>query len=141
MLQRLLLPFRLGLGGRLGDGRQWIPVLSREDVLGAILFAVAHPGVAGPFNLCAPNPVTNRDFTRTLSRVLGRPSPTLLPAPALKASFGELGEVMLLGGQRVIPSRLAALGFRWQHRTLEEILRFELGHDAPPSGFTAHHDG
>lgn len=140
MLQRLLLPFRMGLGGRVGDGRQWLPIVSREDVLGAILFAVATPELAGPFNLCAPNPVTNRDFTRTLARVLGRPSPTLLPAPALKVAFGELAEAALLGGQRVIPSRLAALGFRWQHRTLEEILRFELGRDAPPPGLTTHHD-
>lgn len=141
MLERLLLPFRLGLGGRLGDGRQWLPVLSREDVLGALLFAVATPELTGAFNLSAPNPVTNRDFTRTLSRVLGRPSPTLLPAPALRAAFGELGEVALLGGQRMIPSRLASLGFRWQHRTLEEMLRFELGRDVPPEGFTAQHDG
>lgn len=124
VLQRLLLPFRLGLGGRIASGRQYMSWISIEDDVGAILHALTHDGVAGPVNLTGPAPVKNAEFTKTLGRVLGRP--TVIPTPLLplRARYGsELVQHLLVEGQRVLPNRLEATGYAFEHRTLEDALR------------------
>jgi uncharacterized protein (TIGR01777 family) len=111
-LEQMLRPFRLGLGGRVASGRQWMSWIALEDAVGAILHAVDHASLQGPVNLTAPNPVTNSEFTKTLGNVLHRP--TLLPTPLLplKLRFGsELVASLLVGGQRALPHRLAAVGY------------------------------
>ena len=123
-LKQMLLPFKLGLGGRIGNGRQWWSWISIDDEVGAILHVLDDSAQHGAVNLTAPNPVTNEQFTRTLNRVLRRP--TLLPTPtfALKAMFGrEAVDEMFLGGQRVTPARLQADGYAFRHADLEGALR------------------
>jgi hypothetical protein len=123
-LKQMLLPFKLGLGGRIGSGKQWWSWISIDDEVGAILHLLDRGTAGGPVNLTAPNPVTNIEFTRTLNGVLRRP--TLLPTPtfALKAMFGgEAVEQMFLGGQRVMPARLQADGYAFRHPELEGALR------------------
>jgi len=126
-LAKMLLPFRLGAGGRLGDGRQWMSWISREDLVGAIHHALQTPTLAGPVNATAPTPVTNADFTRTLAQVLHRPALAPVPAVALRALFGEMAQGTVLASQRVRPAALEASGFRFLHPTLDAALRFELG--------------
>ena len=120
-LAKMLPPFRLGLGGRLGSGRQWFPWIHMADEVGAILFLLATAAASGPFNLCAPHPVQNRDFTRTLGHHLRRPTLLPAPAPALRLALGQLAEA-LLGGQRAHPHRLLATGYRFQYPDLPEAL-------------------
>jgi len=109
-LARMLLPFKLGTGGRIGSGRQWWSWVSLDDVVAAYLFALEQP-LAGPVNVVAPGVVTNQEFVRAVGRALHRPTIFPLPAAAVKAAFGQMGEEMLLGGQRVAPTRLEAAGF------------------------------
>ncbi|MBV8985179.1 MAG: TIGR01777 family oxidoreductase [Acidimicrobiia bacterium] len=120
----MLLPFKLGLGGRIGDGRQWWSWITIDDEVGAILHALDNDTLSGAIDVTAPNPVTNEQFTRTLNHVLRRP--TLLPTPtfALKAMFGsEAVNEMFLGGQRVLPAKLQASGYTFRHPELEGALR------------------
>lgn len=126
-LQQMLLPFKMGMGGRLGTGRQFFSWIDLDDLLGVILHALHDPGLSGPVNATAPNPVTNAAFTDALGRVLSRP--TLLPVPAfaLRAAFGQLGEEALLWGQRVNPARLERAGFRFAFEGVEDSLSFQLG--------------
>ncbi len=125
-LPRMALPFRFAAGGPLGNGRQWVPWIHRDDEVEAIRFLLAEDGASGPFNLTAPNPVRNRDFMKTLGRVLGRPS--FLPAPdfALRAALGEMAD-MVLQGQRAVPRRLEELGYAFRFAGLEPALRDLLG--------------
>jgi uncharacterized protein len=126
-LKQMLLPFKLGLGGRIGSGRQWWSWIAIDDEVGAILHAAGDATVRGPLNLTAPEPATNEEFTRTLNRVLHRP--TLLPTPtfALKAMFGrEAVDEMFLGGQRAVPERLQESGYRFAFPSLEGALRHVL---------------
>lgn len=125
MLQRLLLPFRCGLGGRLGDGRQWLSWIHRRDLIELIGFLLHHPGQQGIFNATAPTPVTNAEFTRVLATILRRPALLPVPAAVLRALLGELAE-LLVGGQRVIPTRALAAGFEFRYPTLAEALQAEL---------------
>lgn len=127
LLARLLPPFRLGLGGRLGSGRQWLSWVARDDVVGAIHHALMDPGVAGPVNVTAPEPVTNAAFTRTLAAVLRRPAAFPVPAAALRLAFGELADALMLAGQRALPVRLLAAGYSFRFPDLESALRHELG--------------
>jgi len=123
MLHRLLLPFRLGAGGRLGSGKQYMSWIALDDEVSAIRHIIATPSLEGPVNLTAPNPVTNAEYTATLGRVLHRP--TLIPTPlfGLKAVYGaELVET-LLGSQRVSSEKLRASGFEFAHPELEGALR------------------
>ena len=126
-LARMLPPFRLGLGGKLGNGRQWMSWISIDDVVGAIQHALATESLRGPVNAVAPHPVTNAEFTRTLGRVLGRP--TIFPMPAIVArlAFGEMAKALLLASQRVQPVKLEASGFQFRHPELEGALRELLG--------------
>jgi uncharacterized protein (TIGR01777 family) len=135
-LKKMLLPFRLGLGGRLGDGSQWISWISIDDAVGAILHALSTDTLRGPVNATAPEPVTNRDFTRTLGRVLGRPTPFVMPAVALRLALGEMARGTLLASARVLPSRLLESGYRFRHPDLESALRHVLGRE-PGGNFPA----
>ncbi|MGA0919553.1 MAG: TIGR01777 family oxidoreductase [Gemmatimonadaceae bacterium] len=126
-LGKMLLPFQLGVGGVLGTGRQWMSWISREDLIGAIHHAIQTPALAGAVNAVAPTPVTNREFTKVLGRVLRRPTIAPVPAIALRALFGEMAEGTVLASQRVRPTALEGSGFAFLHRTLEDALRFELG--------------
>lgn len=121
-LARLLPLFRLGLGGRLGSGRQWMSWISLADALAAILFAMDTPTLAGAVNLTAPYPVTNGEFKRALSRAVHRPA--ILPAPAfvLRIALGAVADEALLASARVFPSRLTNAGFSFSHPTLDEAL-------------------
>ena len=124
MLPRLLLPFKLGLGGRIGSGRQYMSWISIEDEVGAIQHVLADGSLRGAVNLTAPNPVTNAEFVATLGRVLHRP--TVLPTPLLplRARYGsELVQELLLFGQRAVPTRLQASGFQFAHDGLDGALR------------------
>jgi uncharacterized protein (TIGR01777 family) len=127
-LKQMLLPFRLGLGGRQGSGKQWMSWIALDDEVAALRAAIVDDRLRGPVNLTAPNPVTNAEFAHALGRVLHRP--TLLPTPMfpLKLRFGaELVDSLLLAGQRVAPTRLAALAFPFRYPVLtpalEAILR------------------
>ena len=131
MLGRVLTPFRLGLGGRLGSGRQYLSWISLTDEVAAILHALDEPTLRGPANLTAPNPVTNTEFTTTLGHLLHRP--TLVPTPLapLRAIYGnELVTTLLLASQRVSPQALQATGFAFAHPTLTEALHAAIGHHA-----------
>ncbi len=126
MLARLLPPFRLGLGGRMGSGRQWMPWIHLEDEVGLIDFLLHHEECRGPYNACAPNPVRNAEFARTLGRVLHRPA--LLPAPAcvLRLALGEMSG-LLLGGQHLQPRRALEAGYRFRFPDLDAALADVLG--------------
>jgi hypothetical protein len=119
-LAKLAPLFRLGLGGPLGDGKQWMSWVSEADAVSATLFALGNPALAGPVNIASPNPVTNRAFTRELGRAVHRP--VLLPAPAfaLRLAFGEMADEALLASTRAVPRRLLEAGFRFEHPTLEQ---------------------
>jgi uncharacterized protein len=121
MLGPLLPPFRLGLGARIGSGEQYLSWISLSDEVRAISFLLADPGAAGAFNLTAPRPVTNAEFTRALARALGRPAVLALPAGLLRAALGEVASE-LLGSSRVLPGRLCAAGFSFNHPDIATAL-------------------
>lgn len=121
-LPRMLPAFRMGVGGRLGDGHQYMSWVHIEDVVGAITTILDNPDAFGAFNVTAPEPVTNREFTRALGKTLHRPTVLPVPQVALKAVFGEMGEALLLEGQRAIPQRLQRLGYRFEFGTLRAAL-------------------
>lgn len=120
--------FRLGLGGPLGDGSQWVSPIALDDHIGAMHFCLMRDDIAGPVNLVAPEAVTNAEFTRVLARVLSRPALAPAPAFALRIALGrEMADSTVLASQRVVPGVLQRHGFRWRHPSLESMLRFELG--------------
>lgn len=120
-LAKMRLPFKLGLGGPLGDGRQPFPWIHLDDEVGALLFALDTPSLSGPVNLCAPAPVTNARFAKALGRAYGRPAVLPAPAFALRLALGEMAQ-MLLGGQRALPRKLEAAGYRFARPDLDEAL-------------------
>lgn len=130
-LGALLRPFSLGLGGQVGSGRQGMSWIALDDLLAAILHAIRQEDLAGPVNATAPNPVDNREFGRTLGRVLRRPAIVPLPAIAVRALFGEMGRELLLGGAFVKPAALERSGFRFDFPILEHALRFQLWREVP----------
>lgn len=121
-LAKMLLPFRLGVGGRLGSGRQWMPWIGVDDWVGLTMHLMADDRATGPFNLSAPEPVTNAEFTRVLGRVLGRPTLFPVPALALRLALGELADA-LLTGQRAVPEKALALGYDFRSPDLAATLR------------------
>ncbi len=121
-LPRLLLPFRLFVGGPMGSGRQWYSWISLQDEARALRFLIEKEEARGAFNLTAPNPVTNRDLARIIGRVMGRPSFIPVPGFAMRLAFGEVAEVVLQG-QRALPQRLLDLGFEFRHAQAEAALR------------------
>jgi uncharacterized protein (TIGR01777 family) len=125
-LARMLPAFRLGAGARLGTGKQWMSWIALHDWVRVVRYALATVALAGPANAVSPAPVTNAEFTTTLGHVLGRPTLATVPAFALRAIFGEMGEATLLASQRVRPVRLETAGFTFSYPLLEDALRFEL---------------
>ena len=126
-LAKMLLPFQLGVGGRIGSGKQWMSWISLTDLVGAVRFVLDTPGIAGAVNAVAPEPVTNSTFTATLARILRRPSVVPVPALALRTLLGEMAEGTVLASQRVRATVLEPSGFEFRHPTLSSALRFELG--------------
>jgi uncharacterized protein (TIGR01777 family) len=122
-LGKMLLPFRLGVGGPIGSGDQWMSWVEREDVIRVLEWAIGNAGARDVYNVSAPEPVRNRDFARELGRALHRPA--LIPTPgfALRLAFGEMADEALLGGQRVVPSRLQAEGFVFAEPALRDALQ------------------
>ena len=126
-LGKMLPPFRAGLGGRIGSGRQYMSWIDLDDQVGLIHHALTRPGVSGPFNATAPNPVPNATFTDTLGRVLGRPTLMPLPSFAVKGMLGEVGTELLLNGARVLPKKAEETGYEFLFADLEDSPRYQLG--------------
>jgi hypothetical protein len=126
-LAKMLTPFKLGAGGRIGSGEQYMSWIALDDVTGAILHALAHEELAGAVNVVAPRPVTNAEFTKTLGGVLGRPTIFAVPAFAARLAFGEMADAALLASQRVEPARLKASNYEFKYPELEGALRHALG--------------
>ncbi|MEO6793688.1 MAG: TIGR01777 family oxidoreductase [Mycobacterium sp.] len=124
--------FSLGLGSRLGNGRQYMPWISLEDEVRALRFAITESAITGPVNLTGPAPVTNAEFTAALGRALNRPTPLLLPGFAARAALGEFADEGLLAGQRAIPAALEQAGFQFRHNTIGEALGYATAHPTPP---------
>jgi uncharacterized protein len=121
-LPRMALPFKLGAGGRLGDGRQWMSWLTLRETIGIIQFALATAGLAGPVNAVAPNPVRNTEFTSALAKTLHRPGLFPAPAFALRLALGEMADALLLGSQKVMPAKLANSGYPFLQPDLPSAL-------------------
>ena len=126
-LAKMLFPFRMGLGGRIGSGEQYMSWIAIDDVLGVALHALMTESLRGPANAVTPSPVTNSEFTRTLGRVLGRPTVFPMPAFAARLAFGEMADELLLASARVDPAKLRDTGYRFQYPDLEPALRHLLG--------------
>ena len=126
-LAKMLTPFKLGLGGIVGSGLQWMSWIDVRDMVGAIQHIVKTDQLRGPVNLVAPTPVRNAEFTKTLASVLSRPAFFPMPAFVVKLVFGEMGETVLLGSQRVEPRQLVASGYPFQFRDLQGSLKATLG--------------
>ena len=122
-LGKMLFPFRMGVGGIIGNGRQFWSWVAVEDVVGVIRHSLATEAVSGPINVVSPNAVTNREFTKTLGRVLGRPTVFPMPGLVARAVFGEMADALLLGSARVQPIRLEGSGYRFHFPGLETALR------------------
>jgi uncharacterized protein (TIGR01777 family) len=129
-LVKMLTPFKLGAGGRVGSGRQYMSWIALDDVVGAIHHCWMTESLQGPVNLVTPNPVTNLEFTKTLGRVLGRPTIMPLPAFAARLAIGEMADALLLASTRVEPGKLIATNSAFRFPRLEEALRHVLGKPA-----------
>jgi hypothetical protein len=125
-LGAVVLPFRFGLGGRFGSGRQYMSWIDLDDAVGLIRHALANSGLRGPLNVTAPGPVPNAAFVDVLGRVLGRPTLVPVPSLAIRASLGEMGVELLLSGQRVLPERALATGYQFLFPDLEDSLLHQL---------------
>lgn len=126
-LKKMLLPFKMGVGGKIGSGKQWMPWVSIDDVIGAVHHVLLRDDIAGPVNVVAPTPITNKEFTRALGSVLWRP--TILPMPSFMArlAFGEMADALLIASAKVRPTRLEETGYEFMHATIEDCLRRQLG--------------
>jgi uncharacterized protein (TIGR01777 family) len=122
-LKQMLLPFRLGLGGRVGSGRQSWSWIHMDDLVAAVLHLIEHAGVSGGVNIVSPNPVTNMEFTNTLARILRRPAILPLPTFAARAAFGEFAKEGLLASARVLPHRLLQAGFQFRYPALDAAFK------------------
>ena len=126
MLGKMLTPFKLGMGGKVGSGKQYMSWVAIDDVVGAIKLALPDESIHGPLNVVSPNPVTNEEFTKTLGEVLSRPTVMSIPAFAARLAFGEMADEMLLVSQRVAPKKLNEAGYQFKHPELESALRHYL---------------
>jgi hypothetical protein len=126
-LAKMLPPFRLGAGGRLGNGRQWMSWIALDDVVGAIQHVIMQDNLTGAVNVVAPHPATNQEFTKTLGRVLHRPTIFPMPAAVARLAFGEMADALLLASARVHPARLLESGYAFRYPDLEPALRHLLG--------------
>ena len=126
-LGKLLPPFKLGLGGKIGSGQQWVSWIGLHDAVRAIRFLLDTPDVSGPVNVVAPVPVTNGALTEAVGHAIGRPTIATVPEFAIRLAMGEMADATLLASQRVAPRRLLEAGFRFDYPEIEEALRAELG--------------
>lgn len=122
-LEKMLTPFKFGVGGTIGSGRQWMSWISMDDIISIVHFFLDNENLRGAFNLTAPNPATNEQFVKTLGHVLSRPTVLPLPEFAVKLIFGEMGETLLLQGARVLPKRLEDAGYKFKYTNLEEAMK------------------
>jgi hypothetical protein len=122
----MLPPFRIGLGAKLGSGRQWMSWVAQEDAVAAILFALDHQELSDPVNVTAPNPATNAEFTRALGRQLRRPAFLTVPAFAVRLMFGQMADEALLASARVLPAKLLASGFQFSLPEVDQALKSAL---------------
>ena len=127
MLAKMLTPFKMGMGGKIGSGKQYISWVAIDDAVNAIKLALKDESFRGPLNVVSPNPVMNEEFTKTLGHVLSRPTALHMPAFAVRLAFGEMADEMLLTSQRVIPKRLNDAGYEFEYPELEGALRKHLG--------------
>jgi uncharacterized protein (TIGR01777 family) len=118
-LAKMLPAFKFGLGGKIGDGKQWMSWIHIEDLVGIILFCIEHESLKGPINATAPQPATNKQFSQTLGKALNRPTFISMPAFVIKTLLGEMGQALLLEGSRVLPTKILNAGFNFQYRDLE----------------------
>ncbi len=125
-LEKMLTPFKFGAGGAVGSGKQWMSWIALDDLVKLIHFALENENLRGAVNAVAPNPVTNREFTETLGKVLHRPTFISVPEFAIKLLFGEMGETLLLQGSRVVPKKLQAAGFEFEFTDLEKAMKHVL---------------
>lgn len=125
-LAKMLPAFRLGVGGRVGSGRQWMSWISLTDMVAALRFAADSAALRGPANFVAPEPARNSELTRTLAKVIRRPAIFPVPELAIQVLFGEMGKATILASQRLVPKKLAGAGFQFRHPHLEDALRYEL---------------
>ena len=126
-LQKMLTPFKLGVGGKLGSGSQYMNWITLEDLIGVIRRAVEDESLRGPVNAVAPQQVTNEEFTKALGGVLGRPTIFAVPAFAARLAFGEVADALLMASTRVEPARLKEAGYQFRHPEIEGALRSVLG--------------
>ena len=122
-LAKMLPPFKMGLGGPIGDGKQWMSWIHMDDIIGMIRLAIDNEFVKGAINGTAPNPVTNKQFSKTLGKVLKRPAIFPMPAFVVKLLFGQMGEELLLAGQRIVPNKITQAGYEFVYPKLEDALR------------------
>ena len=122
-LAKMLTPFRMGIGGRIGEGKQWMSWIALDDVVSALRFVLNKTELTGPVNFVAPNPVTNEAFTRALGRTLGKPSLLPIPEFGVRLAFGEMADALLLSSQRVEPTKLNDAQFEFRLTTIDEALR------------------
>ena len=123
MMEKMLTPFKMGLGGKIGSGKQYISWVSIDDVVGAMKFALKEETIRGPLNVVSPNPVTNEEFTKSLGEALSRPTMMAVPAFAARLAFGEMADEMLLASQRVMPKKLKDAGFQFEYPNLADAFR------------------
>ena len=126
MLGKMLTPFKMGMGGKVGSGKQYISWVAIDDVVGVIKLALADESIHGPLNVVSPNRVTNEEFTKTLGGVLSRPTVMTIPAFAARLAFGEMADEMLMVSQRVTPKKLNDAGYQFKYPELESALRHYL---------------
>jgi uncharacterized protein (TIGR01777 family) len=126
-LAKMLTPFRLCVGGKVGSGRQYWSWVALDDVVGAFHHGLHHDDIRGPVNVVSPNPATNKEFTKMLGRVLSRPTVFPLPGFMARLMVGEMADELLLGSARIQPVRLQESGYQFRHPNLEEALRHVLG--------------
>ena len=125
-LAEMMTPFKLGVGGTIGSGKQWMSWIALDDLIGVIHFLLENETLEGPYNATSPTPVTNEEFTDTLGKVLHRPTILPIPAFAIRLLFGEKGQTLLLEGTRVLPKRLLDAGFEFKFTNLEEAMKHVL---------------
>ncbi len=121
-LEKMLTPFRMGVGGKIGDGKQWMSWIALDDVIGGLRFLLENNSVSGPVNFVAPNPVVNAEFTKALGHALGRPTFFPVPAFVARTAFGEMADGLLLTSQRVQPAKLLAAGYQFQYKDIDSAL-------------------
>ncbi len=127
MLAKLLTPFKMGVGGKVGSGKQYVSWIAIDDAVSAIRLAIHNESLRGPVNVVSPHPVTNEEFTKALGHVLNRPTALAIPAFAARLTFGEMADEMLLVSQRVMPKKLTAAGYQFHYPELQSALRSYVG--------------